>query len=188
MSSGQLIVITGPSGVGKGTLVHRLLEHYPNLHLSVSATTRPPRRNEIEGQDYYFVSQEQFQQMIQEQELLEWAEFAGNCYGTPRFAVVDKLKQNISVLLEIEIEGAKQIKQTFPKAFRIFILPPSFTELEHRLRQRETESEGAILRRLERAKKEIALKEEFDRQITNDDLETALAELIKEIDFILEQK
>ncbi|GFE68235.1 guanylate kinase [Chroococcus sp. FPU101] len=188
MSSGQLIVITGPSGVGKGTLVRRLLEHYPNLHLSVSATTRPPRRNETEGQDYYFVTQKLFQQMIQENKLLEWAEFAGNCYGTPRFAVEEKLKQNISVLLEIEIEGAKQIKQTFPNAFRIFILPPSFTELEHRLRQRETESETAILRRLERAKEEIALKEEFDRQIINDDLETALAELIKEIDSILKKE
>lgn len=185
MSSGQLIVITGPSGVGKGTLVRKLLDYYPNLHLSVSATTRLPRANEIDGRDYFFVSKETFRQMIQENKLLEWAEFAGNCYGTPRFAVEEKLKQNISVLLEIEIEGAKQIKQTFPKAFRIFILPPSFLELEHRLRQRGTETEAAILRRLERAKEEIALGQEFDRQIINDDLETAFNALIKEIDSII---
>ncbi|PSF38621.1 guanylate kinase [Aphanothece hegewaldii CCALA 016] len=185
MMSGQLIVITGPSGVGKGTLVHKLLERYPNLHLSVSATTRLPRAGEIDGKDYYFVSKEVFGQMIQEEKLLEWAEFAGNCYGTPRIAVEEKLQQNISVLLEIEIEGAKQIKQTFPKAFRIFILPPSFDELDHRLRQRGTETETAILRRLERAKEEIALKEEFDRQIINDDLETALTALIKEIESII---
>lgn len=185
MLSGQLIVITGPSGVGKGTLVRRLLECYPNLHLSVSATTRQPRLGEINGKDYYFVSKEMFEQMIQEGKLLEWAEFAGNCYGTPRLAVEEKLKQNISVLLEIEIEGAKQIKQTFSKAFRIFILPPSFHELEHRLRQRGTESEEVILRRLERAKEEIALGKEFDRKIINDDLETALTDLITVINTII---
>jgi guanylate kinase len=181
MSSGQLIVITGPSGVGKGTLVRQLLERHPNLHLSVSATTRPPRAGEIDGKDYFFVSQTTFAQMIQDDELLEWAEFAGNCYGTPRLAVEESLAQGISVLLEIEIEGAKQIKQTFPKAFRIFILPPSFDELEHRLRQRGTESEASILRRLAKAKAEIALGEEFDRKIVNDNLETALAALEREI-------
>lgn len=185
MLSSQLIVITGPSGVGKGTLVRKLLEHYPNLHLSVSATTRLPRDEEVDGREYYFVTKKRFRQMIQEGKLLEWAEFAGNCYGTPRLAVEEKLQQNISVLLEIEIEGAKQIKKTFPQAFRIFILPPSFDELEHRLRQRDTESEEAILRRLERAKEEIALKEEFDRQIINDDLETALTDLITVINTII---
>lgn len=185
MLSAQLIVITGPSGVGKGTLVRQLLEYYPNLHLSVSATTRLPRAGEIDGKEYYFVTKERFRQMIQDGKLLEWTEFAGNCYGTPRLAVEEKLQQNISVLLEIEIEGAKQIKQTFPKAFRIFILPPSFDELEHRLRQRGTESEEDILRRLERAKEEIALGEEFDRQIINDDLETALTALITVINTII---
>jgi guanylate kinase len=185
MLPGQLIVITGPSGVGKGTLVHQLLQRFPNLHLSVSITTRPPRAGELDGRDYYFVSRDSFQQMIRQGKLLEWAEYAGNYYGTPRLAVEEKLQQGISVLLEIELEGAKHIKQTFPKAFRIFILPPSFDELEQRLRLRGTESEAAILRRLRRAKEEIASGEEFDRQIINDDVETALAALEKVIQEIV---
>ncbi|HAC63950.1 MAG TPA: guanylate kinase [Cyanothece sp. UBA12306] len=177
MSSGKLIVLTGPSGVGKGTLVRSLLARHNNLYLSISATTRSPRLGEIEGQDYYFVSRPQFEDMIAQSAFLEWANYAGNYYGTPRDKVEEKIKQGIIVLLEIEIVGARAIKQTFPDALRIFILPPSLEELEHRLRGRGTDSEEAMTRRLERAKEELTASKEFDHTIINDDLETALKKL-----------
>jgi guanylate kinase len=177
MKLGRLIVLTGPSGVGKGTLLKALLKHHPELYFSVSATTRSPRVGEIEGQHYYFVSREVFRQMIQTGDLLEWAEFAGNCYGTPRKPVQAQISQGNSVILEIELEGARQIKQTFPAALRIFVLPPSEAELERRIRGRGTDSSEAIARRLATAKIEIAAANEFDIQIVNDNLETALNQL-----------
>lgn len=178
-ASGKLIVITGPSGVGKGTLLASLRHRHPDLFFSISATTRSPRPGEIEGQSYYFVSRDQFQAMVTAGELLEWAEFAGNCYGTPRQAILDKIRQGQLVILEIELQGARQVRQTYPEALQIFILPPSFSELEQRLRSRAQDSEAAITRRLETAKVEIAAAQEFDLQITNGDLETALSELEK---------
>ncbi|MBF2021650.1 MAG: guanylate kinase [Hydrococcus sp. C42_A2020_068] len=177
MQTGKLIVLTGPSGVGKGTLVRLLLARHPELHLSVSATTRSPRPGEIDEKDYYFVSKEQFEQMIREKKLLEWAEYAGNYYGTPRQKVEEQLASGHSVVLEIEVVGARKIKETFPQALRIFILPPSVAELERRLKERGKDSEDAIARRLEQAKAELAASHEFDHQIVNDDLETALAEI-----------
>lgn len=177
MQPGRLIVLTGPSGVGKGTLLRSLLQRHPELYFSVSATTRAPRAGEIDGKHYYFTSRDRFQQMIQNGELLEWAEFAGNCYGTPRKAVEAQITQGQSVILEIELEGARQIKQTFPSALRIFILPPSEAELERRIRSRGTDSEEAIARRLRRAKEEIAAANEFDIQIVNDDLGNTLDRL-----------
>ncbi|MDT9190387.1 MAG: guanylate kinase [Limnospira sp. PMC 894.15] len=175
--TGQLIVITGPSGVGKGTIIRSLLQKYPQLHLSVSVTTRSPRPGEVHGKDYFFVTRDRFQQMVQQQELLEWAEFAGNFYGTPRLAVQDKIQQGENVLLEIELEGARQISQTFPQALRIFILPPSLQELENRLRNRATDSQEAIARRIQRAQTEIAAAGEFHHTLINDNLDRALAEL-----------
>jgi guanylate kinase len=177
MQAGKLVVLTGPSGVGKGTLVRLLLARHPELYLSVSATTRDPRPGEIDGQNYYFVSKEQFEQMIRASQLLEWAEYADNYYGTPRLKVEEQIDRDRIVLLEIEVVGARKIKQTFPQALRIFILPPSESELESRLRGRGQDSEDAIARRLERAKEELAASSEFDRQIVNYDLETAVAEL-----------
>jgi len=174
---GKLIVLTGPSGVGKGTLVYRLLERHPQLFLSVSMTTRSPRPREIEGKHYYFVSPREFEQKVEASELLEWAEYAGNYYGTPRRVVEELLRQGNSVLLEIELEGARQIAASFPEALRIFILPPSMSELERRLRRRSSEDDGAIARRLERAIVEIAAADEFNLQIINDDLETTIAEI-----------
>ena len=177
MASGKLIVLTGPSGVGKGTLVRSLLVRHPELYLSVSATTRSPREGEIEGKDYYFLNKSAFETMIEQNQLLEWAEYAGNYYGTHRTKVEEKIDQGLIVLLEIEVVGANSIKDSFPDALRIFILPPSLEELEHRLRSRKTDTEEAILRRLERAKEELKVSEEFDQRLVNDDLEIALQEL-----------
>jgi guanylate kinase len=175
--TGRLIVFTGPSGVGKGTLLKALRQRYPSLSLSISATTRPPRPGEIDGKDYYFVSREQFQTLIDQGELLEWAEFAGNLYGTPREAVLRQVQAGQWVILEIELEGARQVRETFPKALQVFVLPPSLEELEHRIRHRGKDPDEAIQRRLTRAQVEIAAAEEFDRQIINDNLDVALEQL-----------
>ena len=174
---GKLIVVTGPSGVGKGTLVRSLLERHPQLHLSVSTTTRSPRAGELDGQHYYFIDRREFERQVKAGELLEWAEFAGNCYGTPRRPVEALIEQGKSVILEIELEGARQVRTGFPEASSIFILPPSMFELERRLRSRSSDSSEAIARRLQRATQEIAAASEFDIQIVNDDLETALQEI-----------
>jgi guanylate kinase len=176
-TNGKLIVITGPSGVGKGTLVRSLLDRHPELHLSTSATTRPPRPGEVDGKDYFFVSRHRFRQMAERGELLEWAEFAGNYYGTPRQAVSDRLEAGESVLLEIELEGARQISRTLPEAVRVFIEPPSMEELERRLHGRGQDSKEAIARRLNRAKVELEAKSEFHFTLVNDDLDRALDKL-----------
>jgi guanylate kinase len=175
--AGQLVVITGPSGVGKGTLVKALLTQYSDLFLSISATTRAPRPGEVEGQAYYFLSREQFQRWIADGQLLEWAEYAGNYYGTPRQAVEQHISQGKTVLLEIEVLGARQVKDSYPSARRVFILPPSPQELEHRLRHRGQDSEEAIAKRLAKAQEELAVSHEFDTQIVNDNLDMALQEL-----------
>ncbi len=183
MKSGKLIVLTGPSGVGKGTLVRSLLNRHPTLYLSVSVTTREPREGEIEGQHYYFVSRSRFEQMVEAGELAEWAEFAGNLYGTPYFALTQEVGEGKWVILEIELEGARQIRNKFLEALRIFILPPSWDELERRLRSRGQDSESAIARRLLRAKEEIEAAGEFDFQVVNDELEIALKKLESILDF-----
>lgn len=174
---GRVIVFTGPSGVGKGTLLRALLQRHSELRLSVSATTRSPRPGEVHGQHYYFVSRDEFRQMVEHQELLEWAEFAGNCYGTPRQPVQDLVQAGHWVILEIELEGARQVRASFPEALQLFILPPSLEELELRIRQRGQDSEEAIQKRLQRAQVEIEAAAEFDIQIVNDDLDAALAQL-----------
>ncbi|MEH2266007.1 guanylate kinase [Nostoc sp.] len=174
---GRLIVLTGPSGVGKGTLMRSLLQRHPELYFSVSATTRSPRPGEIDGKNYYFVSRSKFEQLVAEGEFLEWAEFAGNYYGTPREAVLNQIHSGKLVVLEIELEGARQIRTSFPSALSIFILPPSFDELEKRIRSRAQDCEEAIARRLLRAQEEIQAADEFDIQIVNDDFETALNDI-----------
>ncbi len=171
---GRLIVLTGPSGVGKGTLMRSLLQRYPELYYSVSVTTRSPRTGEIDGKNYYFISRNKFEQLVDQGEFLEWAEFAGNYYGTPREAVLKQIRDGKTVVVEIELEGARQIRASFPSAFSIFILPPSFEELEQRIRNRGQDSSEAIARRLQCAQEEIKAAEEFDIQIVNDDFETAV--------------
>ena len=173
----RLTLLTGPSGVGKGTLVTRLLEHHPQLWLSVSATTRPPREGERDGVQYFFHARESFDQLVRQGGLLEWAEFAGNCYGTPKQPVMERLLAGTPVLLEIELEGARQVRRSFPEAFQIFLAPPSFGVLEERIRGRGTEAEAAIVSRLNRAKTELEAQKEFDAVVINDDLETALNDL-----------
>ena len=180
-------VLTGPSGVGKGTLVARLRERHPELWLSVSATTRAPRTGEREGIHYFFHSKERFNELIQSGGLLEWAEFAGNYYGTPRQPVSERVAKGIPVLLEIELEGARQVRNSLPEAMQIFLAPPSIEELENRIRGRGTEAEEAIQRRLKRAKEELAAQTEFDAVIVNDDLETALAALERQMNLTVSQ-
>lgn len=175
--TGRLIVLTGPSGVGKGTLLKSLLARHSELHYSVSFTTRSPRPGEIHGKHYYFTNRSQFEQMVAQGEFLEWAEFAGNYYGTPKKAVAEQILAGNSVLLEIELDGARQIHSFFPNALRIFILPPSLEELEQRLRGRGQDSPEAIARRLRRAQEEIDAAGEFDIQIINDNLATAVEKI-----------
>ncbi|MFM7239588.1 MAG: guanylate kinase [Cyanobium sp.] len=175
----RLSVITGPSGVGKGTLVSRLLARHPRIWLSVSATTRPPRPGEVEGESYFFLSREHFERQMAAGGFLEWAEFAGNLYGTPREPVERQLAAGRPVLLEIELEGARQVRRSFPAGFQVMLQPPSLEELERRIRGRGTDAEAAIQRRLERAREELAAAAEFDATLVNGDLELALAELEK---------
>ena len=151
-----------------------LLQRHPELYYSVSATTRSPRPGEVDGKDYYFIDRHKFDQMVGEGEFLEWAEFAGNCYGTPRESVINQINSGQLVVLEIEVEGARQIRATFPQMLSVFILPPSLDELENRLRNRGQDSEAAIARRLLRAQTEVEAADEFDLQIVNDDLDSAL--------------
>ena len=175
----KLIIITGPSGVGKGTVVKELVDRNKDIWLSISATTRNPRMGEKDGENYYFISDERFKDMIDKKEFLEWAQFAGNYYGTPLSTVNEKIEKGFVVLLEIEVEGAKQIKEKFPESLSIFLLPPSKEELEKRIRNRGTEKEEAIDRRLSRANYEIASSDQFDFVLTNHDVDETVKEVFK---------
>ena len=174
LSPGKLMILTGPSGVGKGTLMRTLLQRHPELYYSVSATTRAPRPGEIDGRNYYFISRTKFEQLVASNQFLEWAEFAGNYYGTPREPVLEQVNSGKTVLLEIELYGARQVRASFPEAISIFLLPPSLRELEKRIRNRNQDSQDAIASRLLLAGEEIKAADEFDIQIVNDDFETAL--------------
>ena len=175
----KLIIITGPSGVGKGTVVKKILDKNKDIWLSISATTRHPRIGEKDGENYYFLSDERFKDMINKKEFLEWAQFAGNYYGTPLSTVNEKINKGYVVLLEIEVEGAKQIKEKFPEALSIFLLPPNLKELEKRIRNRGTEEEDAITRRLHRANYEIESSDKFDFVLTNDDVDETVKGVFK---------
>jgi guanylate kinase len=181
MKPGLLIILSGPSGVGKGTIRKRIMQD-PSLNLiySVSMTTRAMRPGEVDGKDYFFVNQSTFQKAIQENQLLEWAEFVGNRYGTPK-AEIQKLRQaGKNVLLEIEINGAKQVmaKATEPGLVTIFLMPPSFEALEARIRKRKTESEMIIQERLAKARREMNLHHDYQYLVVNDDVEKTSQQII----------
>ncbi len=175
----KLIILTGPSGVGKGTVVKEILGKDKNIWLSISATTREPREGEKAGENYYFFNQEKFKEMIEQNLFLEWAQFAGNYYGTPLSSVNGKIKEGFTVLLEIEVEGAKQIKEKFPNSLSIFLLPPDISELERRIRKRGTEKEEAIKKRLSRANYEISVSNQFDFALTNHNVNETAKRIIK---------
>jgi len=175
----KLIILTGPSGVGKGTVVKEILGKETNSWLSISATTRIPREGEKDGENYYFLNQEKFKEMIEQNLFLEWAQFAGNYYGTLLSSVNEKIKKGFTVLLEIEVEGARQIKNKFPNSQSIFLLPPDKQELERRIRNRGTEEEEAIKKRLSRANYEISVSNEFDFALINHNVDETAKKIIK---------
>lgn len=177
---GNLIVFTGPSGVGKGTVVALVREQLPDLQFSISCTTREIRPNEKDGVNYFYKTRDEFQSLIRADALLEWAEFVDNYYGTPRDFVEAKINNGKDVLLEIEVQGALQIKEKFPEAVMIFLLPPSLEELEKRLRNRRTEDEATVQKRLDKAKLELGFTNQFKHFIVNDKVESA-TQLLKEV-------
>lgn len=170
----NLIIFTGPSGVGKGTIVKQVFQDLKNIEFSISCTTRAIRPGEVDGVNYFFKTREQFEKMIAADALLEWAEFVGNYYGTPKDFVFNTLEAGNDVFLEIEVQGALQVMEKFPEAVSIFLVPPSLEELESRLRTRATETEEILQKRLAKAREEMKFLDRFKYIVTNDDLDKAV--------------
>lgn len=178
MKKGQLIILSGPSGVGKGTIREKLFQNEDlNLAYSISMTTRPPREGEVDGQDYFFISEAEFQEKIKNGLLIEWAQFVGNYYGTPKEYVEQLLNEGKNVVLEIEVQGANQVMAMFPKAITIFIVPPSIEELESRIRGRRSEPEDVVAERLNKAKYELTLTDQYRYVVENNDVDTTVKEI-----------
>ena len=174
--NGNIIVIAAPSGTGKTTIIKAILKLMPDVVYSISATTREKRYNEVDGKDYFFIDEETFKQKIDNQQFVEWEKVYDYYYGTPKFFVEKVIWEGKSILLEVDVKGALAIKNVYPEAKLIFILPPSLEELEKRLRERKTESETDFQKRIERAKMELSLKDKFDYFIVNNNLNTAILE------------
>jgi guanylate kinase len=175
----RLTVLSGPSGVGKGSVVAEIRRRYPDVWLSVSATTRAPRPGEVDGVQYHFVTRAEFERMAADGRMLEWAEYAGNLYGTPRGPVEERLAAGRPALLEIELQGARQVRRAMPEAHLVFLAPPSREELARRLVGRGTEDEAAIAERLGVAEVEMAAACEFDVVLVNDTIQHAAEELVR---------
>lgn len=177
---GLLVVLSGPAGVGKGTVCSALRAKETDIHYSVSATTRSPREGEVDGVNYFFKSREQFEQMIANDELLEWAEYVGNYYGTPVDFVKDTLNAGKDIILEIEVQGALKVREKFPEGVFVFLIPPSLTELRNRIVGRGTETEDVINKRMTVARAEIDMLKKYDYVVENDEVSLAV-ERIKSI-------
>jgi guanylate kinase len=182
---GRLIVVSGPSGAGKDTLIKAALEAIPDLALIASATTRKPREGEVDGKDHVFLSREEFERWIEEDRLLEWAEYSGNLYGTPKQSVEELLQKGRSVILRIELQGARQIKERRPDAVMVFVRAPSLEETRRRLESRATETSESVESRMSTAIKEMAARDEFDYEVINEDREQARQEMIETLDRIV---
>jgi guanylate kinase len=181
-----LIVVSGPSGAGKSTLRRAALDAIPGLAYSVSATTRPPREGEVDGREYIFVSREKFEEWIREGYFLEWAEYSGNLYGTPEPRVEKLLDRGLSVILEIELQGARKVREKRPDAVMVFVRAPSLEETQRRLEGRATETAETMKLRMTSALQEIAAREEFDYEIVNADRDQARREIIELLESIVE--
>ena len=182
---GRLIVVSGPSGAGKSTLIRASLESVPELAYSVSATTRDPRPGEVDGKDYIFLSREEFERWIEEGRFLEWAEYSGNLYGTPEQKVEELLEDGKSVILEIELQGARLVRNKRPDAVMVFVRAPSLNETRRRLAGRATESEEALESRLATAVGEVAASAEFDHEVVNEDRERARNDIVEKMESIV---
>lgn len=176
-NKGKLIIVSGPSGSGKGTILKKLFKMDPTLHYSISATTRTPRDGEKNGVEYYFVTADEFEQAVARDDMLEWADYCRNYYGTPLGPVITWTELGENVILEIEVEGAEQVIRRWPAVRSVFIMPPSMEELERRLRSRATESTSDTSMRLHKAELEIEQAEMYEKVIVNDDLDQAVEEL-----------
>ena len=185
---GTLFVISGPSGVGKGTLRKELFKKVPELSYSVSCTTRKPRQGEQDGVDYFFIDDKTFERHLEAGEFLEWAEVHGNRYGTLEKTVRDSLDRGCDVILEIDVQGAAQVKKRMPEAVLIFIAPPGEEELRRRLSERGTEKKQELLKRLENARKELEESDKYDHLVVNDDIKRASEELAEIIDFYRDKR
>ncbi|MCH7827736.1 MAG: guanylate kinase [Bacteroidetes bacterium] len=184
MKKGKLIVISAPSGTGKTTIIRQILKSFPEIIFSVSATTRIRREDEVEGKHYYFISEEEFKKKIENNEFVEWGKFYNYYYGTYKSIVEDLINQGKSIILEIDVNGALNLKKIYPDAVLVYIVPPSIEELARRLKNRNTEGKSDLQKRVERATMELSLKDEFDYLVENIDLEKALKKtkfLIKNI-------
>ena len=179
MRRGRLIVVSGPSGAGKDTLIRAALDAIPELALIASATTRKPREGEVDGRDHIYLSREEFERWIEEDRLLEWAEYSGNLYGTPKQSVEELLENGRSVILRIELQGARRIKERRPEAVMVFVRAPSLEETRRRLERRATETTESVESRMATAIKEVAARDEFDYEVVNGDREQARKDMIE---------